>query len=157
MNSLNSSLAIYLIVITLALTLVHVSQAQNSHQDYLDAHNAARAEVVVKPLKWNNTLEAFSRNTSIRRFSTCNAAQVPFEIGENVGEATFPLTGVEAVKLWANEKSYYDYDKNECVGRNCWHYIQVVSNLTMRCSYIIKTFIAKKEMYFRVVSTLRIK
>ncbi|CAK9171049.1 unnamed protein product, partial [Ilex paraguariensis] len=35
------------------------SQAQNSHRDYLIAHNAARAQVGVDPMTWDNKVAAY--------------------------------------------------------------------------------------------------
>lgn len=130
MKTLFSPLAVYLIV---TLAIAHISKAQNSPKDYLQTHNAARAEVGVSPLIWNATLADFSKNLSIQRIKDCNLvdASPPSGYGENIAEASYPIAGVEAVKLWANEKVYYDYDKNECVGRNCWHYIQAVWNRTI--------------------------
>ncbi|XP_048231292.1 basic form of pathogenesis-related protein 1-like [Ricinus communis] len=69
-----------------------------------------------------------ARNKSIERINTCNL--IPDLDGENIAEATYAITAVEGVKLWATENIYYDYDSNSCTGRNCLHYTQVVWNET---------------------------
>lgn len=45
-----------------ALALLQSTHAQDSPQDYLNAHNAARAAVGVGPLKWNATEEAYAQS-----------------------------------------------------------------------------------------------
>ena len=37
------------------------------------------------------------------------------------------ITGTEVVDAWGNEKQYYDYASNACVGgQDCGHYTQVL-------------------------------
>jgi pathogenesis-related protein 1 len=43
------------------------------------------------------------------------------------------MNGTEAVKLWVDEKPYYDYNSNSCVnGEMCGHYTQVVWRKSLR-------------------------
>ena len=60
------------LVCLLGLTLVHLSHAQDSIQDYLSVHNAARAEVGVPPLKWDENVAAYAQNYANQRIGDCN-------------------------------------------------------------------------------------
>ncbi|CAK7330289.1 unnamed protein product [Dovyalis caffra] len=127
--------AFSLVICTIcAVSLVHVSVAQISPDDFVKAHNKVRKEVGVVPISWNKTLAAKEEELAIPRISSCNVIEDPF--GEIAVQASYPLTAAEAVALWASEKPYYDYDKNTCVGRNCEHYTQVVWNesVTVGCT-----------------------
>ncbi|KAL6012840.1 hypothetical protein ACLOJK_003329 [Asimina triloba] len=46
----------------LGLSLTHQTQAQNSPQDFLAAHNAARREVGVSALTWDANVEAYAKD-----------------------------------------------------------------------------------------------
>jgi pathogenesis-related protein 1 len=48
------------------------SNAQNSPQDYLDVHNAARALVGVANITWDNTVATYALNYANSRKSDCN-------------------------------------------------------------------------------------
>ncbi|KAL6347789.1 hypothetical protein AAG906_026318 [Vitis piasezkii] len=61
-----------LVVGFMGLVLAHISYAQNSPQDYLDAHNVARAEVGVESLTWDDTVAAYAQNYANQRFGDCN-------------------------------------------------------------------------------------
>ena len=52
------------IVCVIGLATVHVSLAQNSPhpQDYLNAHNAAHAQVGVGPMRWDAKVASYARN-----------------------------------------------------------------------------------------------
>ncbi|KAL9329235.1 hypothetical protein ACSQ67_004238 [Phaseolus vulgaris] len=45
-------------------------------------------------------------------------------------ESSGDLTGVNSVKLWLEEKEFYDYKNNKCVKDECMHYVQCVWNTT---------------------------
>lgn len=55
----NISLAILCLVV---LATTQLSSAQNSQQDYLRAHNEARASVRVGPMRWDNKVAAYAKN-----------------------------------------------------------------------------------------------
>jgi uncharacterized protein YkwD len=44
------------------LTLLHLSLAQDTQQDYLDGHNTARTELGLPPLTWDDTVAAYAQN-----------------------------------------------------------------------------------------------
>ncbi|OVA05752.1 Allergen V5/Tpx-1-related [Macleaya cordata] len=105
--------------LTLAL-LMHVSQAQNSPQDFLAPHNAARAAVGVGPMTWDNTVAAYARNYAIQRAGDCKLIHSRGRYGENIAWSSGAgLTARGAVNLWVSEKCYYDYGSNSCRGGVC--------------------------------------
>ncbi|KAK9286502.1 hypothetical protein L1049_014900 [Liquidambar formosana] len=117
------------IVNFMALTLAHVSLAQNSNHDYVDAHNVARAQVGVQPITWNDRVAAYAANYSNKRFDEyCKLEHSDGPYGENVAEVNgvHVYSAAEAVKLWVTEKPNYDHESNSCVGGECLHYTQVV-------------------------------
>ncbi|MBA0849660.1 hypothetical protein Goshw_018798 [Gossypium schwendimanii] len=111
----------------MAFTLAYVSLAQNpSNEDYLNVHNAARAEVGVGPLTWDATVAAYAQQYASKRIADCDLIHSTGPYGENLAEASYALSGAEAVTLWVDEKPHYNYDANQCVGGECLHYTQVV-------------------------------
>ncbi|KAL2460344.1 Pathogenesis-related protein 1 [Abeliophyllum distichum] len=125
-------LRLFLIVLTMSLCL-YSSQAQNSIQDYLDAHNAARADVGVGPMTWDNSVAAYAQNYANQRIGDCNlvhSSNPPY--GENIAQSSGDLTGKDAVDMWVAEKSNYDPNSNSCVGGECGHYTQVVWRNSVR-------------------------
>ncbi|XP_021300256.1 basic form of pathogenesis-related protein 1-like [Herrania umbratica] len=110
----------------LASTLAHVSLGQNSPQDYLRVHDAARAQVGVGPMTWDAKVAAYAQDYANKRVADCGLVHSDGPYGENLAEASYALTGAEAVQMWVDEKPYYNYDANICVGGQCLHYTQVV-------------------------------
>ncbi|XP_010530682.1 PREDICTED: pathogenesis-related protein 1-like [Tarenaya hassleriana] len=111
----------------LALVTALSTHAQDSHQDYISAHNTARATVGVGPVSWDDDLEAYAQSYARRQARGCELEHSNGPYGENLAMSTGDLTGIEAIGLWVNEKVDYDYDSNTCrVGKVCGHYTQVV-------------------------------
>ncbi|KAK7381358.1 hypothetical protein VNO78_33994 [Psophocarpus tetragonolobus] len=118
------------------LGLVIVAYAQDSPQDFVDAHNAARAEVgsqspkqsvIVPSLAWDDTVAAYAESYANERKGDCALIHSSgSNYGENIAMSTGELSGTDAVKMWVDEKVNYDYDSNSCVGGECLHYTQVV-------------------------------
>ncbi|KAK7831762.1 pathogenesis-related protein 1 [Quercus suber] len=78
-------------VFLLGLTLIDPSFIQDSKKDYLNAHNAARAE----------------------RIGDCNLVHSSMqEYGENHAWSSADLSSMETVKMWVDEKANYDYKSN---------------------------------------------
>ncbi|KAI3445853.1 hypothetical protein Pfo_002518 [Paulownia fortunei] len=125
------SLAIlFFIVLTM---LQNPCQGQNSPQDYLNAHNEARAQVGVGPMTWDEKVAAFARNYANQRIGDCNlvhSSNSPY--GENLAEGTGDFTGPAAVDVWVGEKPNYNYSNNSCVREQCLHYTQVVWRNSVR-------------------------
>ncbi|KAL9371188.1 hypothetical protein Peur_036328 [Populus x canadensis] len=110
----------------MASVSVNITLAQNSPQDYVNAHNAVRAEVGVGPITWNNTVAAYAQKYANSRVENCELEHSGGPYGENIAEGYGNLNGVDAVKMWASEKPFYSHDTNSCVGDECLHYTQVV-------------------------------
>lgn len=118
-------------------------KAQNSEQDYLDAHNAARSAVDVGPLTWNDSVAAFAQSYANNRSGDCKLIHSGDpRYGENISWGNGPfLTGTFAVGLWVDEKKYYNYTSNSCnapPGDECLHYTQVVwrNTATVGCARV---------------------
>ncbi|XP_050366899.1 pathogenesis-related leaf protein 6-like [Argentina anserina] len=123
----------------IGLAVVHPSHAQNSQQDYLDAHNTARAQVGVTNIIWNSTVAAYAQSYANSRISDCNLVHSGGPYGENLAKGTGSFSGTAAVNLWVAEKPYYDYASNACTGgKECRHYTQVVwaNSLTVGCARV---------------------
>ncbi|RID77528.1 hypothetical protein BRARA_A00433 [Brassica rapa] len=114
---------------TIFLLSIVPLRAQDRPQDFLAAHNQARAEVGVGPLRWDNQVAAYARNHANQRKSVgCSmehSSGGPY--GENIAWGSGNLSGVEAVEMWVKEQFDYDYDSNTCAWNQvCGHYTQVV-------------------------------
>lgn len=115
-------------VLCLALALV-------SHADdrsvFLSLHAQARKAVGVAALQWSSTLEEYATDYSQRQASNgCQLVHSHGPYGENIywGYGAGYEDPEAAMKLWVDdEKDYYDYDNNVCLGgKDCLHYTQVV-------------------------------
>ncbi|XP_072951953.1 pathogenesis-related protein PR-1 type-like [Typha angustifolia] len=135
----SSFLAFYVIFLA---TILATTSAQNSPQDFLDPHNAARAEVNVGPLSWDDNVAAFAQDYANQRAGDCALQHSGTSLyGENIymGPAGASWTAANAVDLWVKEKQYYDYNSNSCVeGQMCEHYTQVVwaNSLYLGCAAV---------------------
>ncbi|XP_041990507.1 basic form of pathogenesis-related protein 1-like [Salvia splendens] len=106
--------------------VVVVAAAQNSPQDFVDAHNRARAEVGVAPVGWNATVADYALRYAEKRSGGCELEHSGGPYGENLAEGYGEFSAVDGVGLWVGEKPSYDYASNSCVGGECLHYTQVV-------------------------------
>ena len=120
------------LVCLLGLTLIHISHAQESIQNYLSVHNVARAEVGVPPLKWDENVAAYAQNYANQRIGDCNLVHSGGPYGENIAWGSSDLSGTDALNMWVSEKPNYDYTLNSCVGGECLHYTQVVWRNSVR-------------------------
>ncbi|BAT86962.1 hypothetical protein VIGAN_05029500 [Vigna angularis var. angularis] len=116
------------------VSVADVAYAQNSQADYLNEHNAARSRVGVANIVWDSTVAAFAQNYANQRRGDCKLIHSGGggKYGENLAGSSGDLSGKDAVKLWVNEKSKYDYNSNSCVGGECRHYTQVVWRNSVR-------------------------
>ncbi|XLT11938.1 hypothetical protein HN51_057628 [Arachis hypogaea] len=120
------------LIISLMCVLPWCLSAQNSPEDYLEAHNTARAKVGIKPLKWDGRLESYAYLHLSQKTEHCIPIQSDGPYGENTESgvtargAFRKLTGAQAVGVWVAQKQYYDEKSNSCIGGYCRHYMQVV-------------------------------
>ncbi|KAM6576803.1 hypothetical protein CsatB_028640 [Cannabis sativa] len=125
--------SVSLIICILGLVVMLEScNGQDSPQDYLALHNRARAQVGVGPMRWDNTVAAYAQNYANQlAWGDCSLTHSGGNYGENLagGRGGFQLSGADAVRMWVDEKSMYDYNSNTCLSENPWaclHYTQVV-------------------------------
>lgn len=134
-NKMVPVVACFALVLAMSAT---TSTAQNSPQDFVDLHNAARrAEGVAQEVTWDDNVAAYAESYASQRAGDCALVHSPdlvrFGYGENLfgGGAGADWTAADAVGLWMAEKPNYDYDSNRCVeGTMCGHYTQVVWSRT---------------------------
>ncbi|KAK4405121.1 Basic form of pathogenesis-related protein 1 [Sesamum angolense] len=101
--------------------------AQNSPEDFLEAHNAGRAQVGVPPLAWKESLVAYAQDYAKQRSEDCAMKHSDGPYGENLAKGSWDVTAKEAVQMWLDEKKFYDEGSNSCIGEEmCGHYTQVV-------------------------------
>nr|GEU59133.1 reverse transcriptase domain-containing protein [Tanacetum cinerariifolium] len=112
----------FALICFLTLAILHTStHAQNSQQDYLNCHNAARAQVGVANVTWNATVAAYAQNYANQRLADCNLVHSGGPYGENLAEGSGTFTGVAlkqkdnvisyaSRKLKIHEKNYTTHD-----------------------------------------------
>ena len=133
-----ASVGLALVVIMLKTETFY---AQNSAQDYLDAHNGARKAIGLSPFVWSNGLETYARNYANQRIGDCRLVHSRGPYGENLFWGSGKSwSASEAVKLWISESVNYDYYSNYCKrGTVCGHYTQVVWRNTrmVGCAHVV--------------------
>ncbi|GBG62724.1 hypothetical protein CBR_g31741 [Chara braunii] len=100
--------------------------------DWVNVHNAARTNVSVAGLSWNDTVASSAAGWASTLATTCqmyHASNTGY--GENLYMAwslgAINITPSDVVGLWVSEKADYDYASNTCAtGKVCGHYTQVV-------------------------------
>lgn len=127
---------VILILLINYLTQFNVAFAQYSHEypeshdspdSYLRPHNAARAAAKVKPLRWDFGLAAVAQDYANQLASgPCSLEHSSGPYGENLALGSGDMSAAQAVAMWMDEKSYYDYYSNSCHGPACGHYTQIV-------------------------------
>ncbi|KAH7673596.1 Cysteine-rich secretory protein-related protein [Dioscorea alata] len=135
-----SKLAIYLTCI-MALAMAGHAVAQNSSDDYVNAHNSARSQVGVGPVTWDDTVAAYAENYANQRANDCQLIHSNGPYGENLfwGSGA-DYNAIDAVNLWVSEGQDYDYNSNTCAqGKVCGHYTQVVwsSSTNIGCARVV--------------------
>ncbi|KAJ3706113.1 hypothetical protein LUZ61_009818 [Rhynchospora tenuis] len=128
------------------LAMINACLAQNSPQDYVNAHNTARSAVGVGGVTWDSTVQAYAQNYANQRKGDCQLIHSGGPYGENLyggyiaGGYGKDYSGVDAVNAWVSEKQYYDYNSNSCAqGKVCGHYTQVVwrSSTKIGCAKVM--------------------
>ncbi|WJZ84167.1 hypothetical protein VitviT2T_003786 [Vitis vinifera] len=72
----------------MGLALVHTSYAQNSQQDYLNAHNTNQAQFGVRSMTWNNTIASYAQNYANKWIGDCNLRHSNGSSGENFAKGS---------------------------------------------------------------------
>ncbi|CAN1167533.1 Pathogenesis-related protein 1 [Linum perenne] len=130
--SLSVSSIVLLITIASLATLTIPSTAQDSPQDYVNAHNAARSAVGVGPVTWDPSVAAYAQSYARQRAAgDCKLVHSGGPYGENLAWSSGQISAKGAVGgavgMWVNERADYDYNSNTCAqGKVCGHYTQVV-------------------------------
>ncbi|KAJ8439562.1 LOW QUALITY PROTEIN: hypothetical protein Cgig2_024149 [Carnegiea gigantea] len=113
--------------------------------EFLVRHNLVRAKKLELPLIWDKDLKKYARWSADQRSADC-ALQHSFpDGGFELGECIFwgdgsQWTPSDAVKMWADEERYYNYDTNTCAeGQMCGHYTQIVWSTTTKlgCARVV--------------------
>ncbi|CAN8276192.1 unnamed protein product [Cochlearia groenlandica] len=108
-------------------------KAQDTQQDYLDAHNIARATEGkgVGPLLWSETLASYARAYATQTID-CSPILSGGPYGEIIWSGLDDLSADQFVALGMRQKSDYSYDTNTCsVGKECAFYLQIVWSKTV--------------------------
>lgn len=122
--------AAVLLVLLLAVDAGDAAQGGKSFaSSFLDPHNAARRNVGVRPLVWDEKLAAYARRYAAARSGDCALVHSHGPHGENL----FRGSGVgwkpaDVVAAWVRERGQYDRVSNACRGGGgaCGHYTQIV-------------------------------
>nr|DAD41585.1 TPA_asm: hypothetical protein HUJ06_015908 [Nelumbo nucifera] len=129
MQSSSTLLLIKALLFVVGLAQVHVSLGQTSPVDFLKLQNTARAKVGVDPLRWDPKLEEYAQNYAMQVSRNCKVVYSDGPYGENIycAKGLANVNAATAVKAWEDEKKYYDYDSNSCIGgHECRHFVQLV-------------------------------
>ncbi|KAF0908314.1 hypothetical protein E2562_024728 [Oryza meyeriana var. granulata] len=132
------ALAVAIAVVVLAMATTPCTMAQNSPQDFVDLHNAARSEEGVGEVVWDEAVAAYAESYAAERAADCalihSGSWEKAGYGENLfwGSAGGDWAAADAVSSWVGEKELYDYDSNSCLGSwdSCLHYTQVMWSRT---------------------------
>ncbi|XP_017233021.2 pathogenesis-related protein PR-1 type [Daucus carota subsp. sativus] len=115
------------------------SLAQTSPQDFVDAHNAARAADGVGPIVWDETVAKYARNYARKIGPKCLMQHSGGPYGETLFRGGGEATAKEIVDYHASEKQYWDNRTRTCApGQECGHYLQVVdpNSVQLGCARI---------------------
>lgn len=117
-----------LVILTILCMCCFLCLAKDSHQEYVDAHNKARAEVGVPPLKWNDTVAEYAKNFAKSKIDSFGIDPSGGPYGENIATFAFgKVSPSDVVDKWLNEKKDYNYTANSCtLGLYCGNYKQIV-------------------------------
>ncbi|PIN21511.1 hypothetical protein CDL12_05781 [Handroanthus impetiginosus] len=107
------------------------AQPSSAAQEYLEAHNRARAEVGVGPLQWS---QALAKSASLivrlqRDKQNCSFADLSNSRygGNQLWSGGMAVAPRAAVENWVEEKKFYNYESNSCAAdHHCGVYTQVV-------------------------------
>lgn len=122
-------------VLLLALAVfssnIAIAETVPPKDQWLEAHNEARALKNVPPLKWDKRLVKAARNHLRELKANCKMYHSKNGYGENLaaywGFGGKPRPIASSVQAWLNEEKYYKPGKPDwCEGGECRHYTQVL-------------------------------
>ncbi|XP_076954788.1 pathogenesis-related protein PR-1 type-like [Bidens hawaiensis] len=110
------------------ILILHFIYTKNAPQDFVNAHNAVRKEVGLGPMSWNATVAQFAESyANKRKVDWALVHSNSEQYGENIAIGYEEFSGLDAIKLWVDEKADYNYGLNSCPPfKMCLHYTQVV-------------------------------
>lgn len=133
MAAVAASLLLLVQCVVTVLAGAATADAQYSAQTFVDLQNAARADVGVAPLAWDDTLAAYARRYAGERKGDCKLVHSGGPYGENIFWGSGNWTAGDAVAAWVLEKRDYNCSDGSCAaGRSCGHYAQIVWANTSR-------------------------
>jgi myb proto-oncogene protein len=109
------------------------SKSKTLASAFLDPHNAARAAVGLRPLRWDERLAGYARRYAAARGGDCALRHSHGPYGENLfrGSGGAGWTPAAVVDAWVRERALYDARANACRRRGaCGHYTQIVWRAT---------------------------
>ncbi|KAI5081487.1 hypothetical protein GOP47_0004670 [Adiantum capillus-veneris] len=108
--------------------------SSSSEGEWLEPHNAARAEVGLPPLVWSDEVAQFAESwANQRRAAGCGLEHSGGSYGENIFWGSGAGYGpAECVASWVREKENYNYGDNSCSSGDCGHYTQIIWANTAR-------------------------
>lgn len=124
-------MALLLLTLLALSTFHHLALGVSPAEEFLEAHNQARAEVGVGPLSWSEKLAndtsllvRYQRDKKGCEFADLNSGKYG---GNQMWSSGKKVTPGEVVAAWVEEKKYYNHTDNSCVGdHQCGVYTQVV-------------------------------
>lgn len=110
--------------------------SQDEIDGFLRPQNAARAQLGLRPLQWDNNLAAYAHGWALKRkiYGDCRLQHSGGPYGENIfwGSGK-PWQPWEAANAWVSERKWYNYNSNSCAYYDkCGHYTQIVWRGTSR-------------------------
>ncbi|XP_022760004.1 probable pathogenesis-related protein CaO19.6200 [Durio zibethinus] len=101
---------------------------QSEQEQFLNAHNKARAHAGLSLFVWDETLASYARTWAKKRSSDCRMKHSNGPYGENIfWGGRDHWTPKDVVKLWVKEHKFYNRKTNACQpGKLCGHYTQIV-------------------------------
>ena len=95
------------LLLALASAMAAAVAAQTSPQDFVDPHNAARADVGVGPVSWDDTVAAYAQGYAEQRRGDCQLVHSGGQYGENIfwGSAGADWSAADAVNSWGCRRS----------------------------------------------------
>ncbi|TYI45697.1 hypothetical protein E1A91_D13G055600v1 [Gossypium mustelinum] len=100
----------------------------------------ARAVVGVCPIIWNNVVVRYAADYAEKRISDCDLVHSGGPYGENLAWSSTDLSGPDAMRLWIDEKDYYNFKSGVCDSSHvCRQYTQVIGRNSSRlgCAKVI--------------------